>query len=149
MTAEQMRMAAKILGGESIENDLPAVDDEFERLYVSDSEEDTSFTEIEKDRQNRLQKARDLVYNDSDDEDERQSISKSNNANNPINSFDMLKNGSDQTNDDNEIEPAPAVVFDSEEFTSQVIRQRLAELDDSDDESNNQTGNKIIYLNLL
>lgn len=152
MTAHQMRLAAKILSGEPIEDNRNAADEEFERLYVSDSEDD-SFTEIEADRQNRIRKARDLMYNDSDDEDERQSISKSINTTKDGNSFDLLKNGAEQMGHGNGIEPVNdqhstvvGATFDSEEFNSQVIRRRLAELDDSDDGSDNETGIKSKFI---
>lgn len=153
MSAHQMRLAAKVLSGEPMEDDRNAADDNFERLYVSDSE-DESFTEIEVDRQNRLQKARDLIYNDSDNEDERQSISKSQNTTKEVNSFDLLRSGAEQMDDEDVIEPVNdqhrsvvgAATFDSEEFNSQVIRRRLAELDDSDDESDNGTGIKTKFI---
>lgn len=166
MTANQMRLAAKIVGGESIAdatdsgdgNEVAAGDDDdddgnnFERLYVSDSEDD-SFSAIDMDRKNRLQKARDLMYNDSDDESERgpnitaskylATTSKS--ATTQGDAFDMMRNGNDQNEqaepmDQMELSGAqeaddnvmPAIQFDSEDFNSQVIRRRLAELDDSD-----------------
>lgn len=141
MTADQMRLAAKILGGESIESNSVSVseaDADFERLtYVSDSEDD-SFTGIEEDRQNRLQKARELIYNDSDDEDERQSISKSKNATKESNMFDLIKNGAEENEEEPETDQNNAHAMDSEEYNSQVIRRRLAELDDSD--SDNEIG---------
>lgn len=108
MTAKEMRLAAKLLSGEPIENvETTDVNDDFDRLYVSDSE-DESFTEIEKDRTNRLQRANELVYNDSDNDEEQRS------ALNP-----------------------------KQTKTSKVvsIRSRLAQLEDSDSESDIATGN--------
>lgn len=141
-------MAAKMLSGESIEcRDSHETEEDFNRLYVSDSE-DESFTEIDVDRQNRLQKARELIYNDSDDENDRQATFESKNSTKESNMFDLLKNRTkpmhqdqDELNDDHNSAP----VFDSEEFNSQVIRQRLAELDDSDNDPDNEIG--IIFEN--
>lgn len=152
MTASQMRMAAKILSGDVTDDSADVAVEDFERLYVSDSE-DESFTEIEMNRQNRLQKARELIYNDSDDEDNRSAISThKQTSSTERNAFDMIKNGTDpqdERTDDNElrndnVNQAPQ--FDSEEFNSQVIRRRLAELDDSDNELNPEIG---WYLGLL
>lgn len=166
MTANQMRLAAKIVGGETIvdaidsgdENEMGDDGNNFDRLYVSDSEDD-SFSAIDMDRKNRLQKTRDLIYNDSDDENEREAITTSNNrasAATQDNAFDMIRNGNGDGIDD-EIDEnkqservdqmelsgvqednnggnvnVSTIQFDSEEFNSQVIRRRLAELDDSD-----------------
>lgn len=146
MNAHQMRLVAKILGGETIESSNNGAEEDFERLYVSDSD-DESFTEIEMNRQSRLQKANELIYNDSDDENERQSIAITKIPTNEENMFDMIKNGTeqmDQDDDHDEDEPEnqrnAAGAFESEEFNSQMIRQRLAELDDSDNESDNGIG---------
>lgn len=162
-----MRSAAKIVGGESIidtanasnGNEMGGNGDEnnFERLYVSDSE-DESFSAIEMDRQNRLQKTRDLVYNDSDDENELDAITTSNRKTSTTtmqdNVFDDIRNGNNDKMDqnvrrervdqmelssvqgDNVEEAMSAIQFDSEDFNSHAIRRRLAELDDSDDNSN-------------
>lgn len=167
MTANQMRLAAKIVSGESIVDAMDsgdgnemADDDEnnFERLYVSDSEDD-SFSAIDMDRKNRLQKTRDLIYNDSDDDNEREAITTSTNraptTTKENDAFDMMRNGNGNDDDaevdrneqservdqmelssgrgDTNAEGATsAIQFDSEDFNSQVIRRRLAELDDSD-----------------
>lgn len=173
MTVNQMRLAARIVGGESVvdtavsgdENEMEEDDNNFERLYVSDSEDD-SFSAIEMDRQNRLQKTRDLIYNDSDDENEREVIMTTKQRT-PIaqnNVFDMIRNKNDDNVDkmdeneqreqvdqmelgnistttsnknvqgDNAGQVMSSVQFDSEDFNSQVIRRRLAELDDSDED---------------
>lgn len=167
MTANQMRLAAKIVGGEPIADTMDSGDgnddggagndddgNNFERLYVSDSDDD-SFSAIDTDRKNRLQKARDLMYNDSDDESERGAgITASKNRASTTaqaDAFDMMRNGNDDEMDQNEQTERvdqmelsgaqadndagnviPAIQFDSEDFNSQVIRRRLAELDDSD-----------------
>lgn len=184
MTANQMRLAAKIVGGEPIAdtidsgdgNEMGDDDDDggddgnnFERLYVSDSDDD-SFSAIDMDRKNRLQKARDLMYNDSDDESDRAAnitasknrATASTSAAAQDNAFDMMRNGNDDEMDQNEQTERvdqmelsgvqedndagnvnPAIQFDSEDFNSQVIRRRLAELDDSDggDSDDNDFGN--------
>ncbi|XP_055324474.1 protein timeless homolog [Sitodiplosis mosellana] len=151
MAAKEMRLAAKLLGGEPIENIESAdADDDFERLYVSDSE-DESFTEIEKDRQNRLQRANELIYNDSDNEEEqRPALKPTNQAKKPkggINLFDMVKDGTEQMDQDDESASNDGqnttTAFDSEEFNSQVIRRRLAQLEDSDSESDSAAGNGV------
>lgn len=167
MTANQMRLAAKIVGGESIidtvevsgnGNEMGNDDaNNFERLYVSDSDDD-SFSAIEMDRKNRLQKTRDLVYNASDDENEHEAITASSRASTKPqdNAFDMIRNGDDDDDEmdqneqrervdqmelsstvqeDNAGNVMSSVQFDSEDFNSQVIRRRLAELDDSDGDS--------------
>lgn len=161
MTANQMLLAARIVGGESIVdaavsgngNEMDE-DDNFERLVISESEDD-SFSEIEMNRRDRLQKTRDLVYNDSDDENEREAITASSQASKmpQDNAFDMIRNGNDDEMDQNEQRERvdqmelnnvqednagnvmSAAQFDSEDFNSQVIRRRLAELDDSDGDS--------------
>lgn len=149
MTAKEMRLAAKLLSGEPIENvETANVDDDFDRLYVSDSE-DESFTEIEKDRQNRLQRANELIYNDSDNDEEHRPAPNPNpkptkKPKGGINLFDMVKDGAEQMDQDNEDESNDGqntTAFDSEEFNSQVIRNRLAQLEDSDSESDIATGN--------
>lgn len=154
MTANQIRLAAKIVGGESITDTANETGDEnnFERLCVSDSE-DESFSAIEMDRQNRLQKTRDLVYNDSDDENELEAITTSNRASTmEDNVFDKIRTGNNDKMDQNERQrervdqmelsnvqeddnagEVMTVQFDSEDFN---IRRRLAELDDSDEDSN-------------
>lgn len=152
MTADQMRLAAKILAGETIPSNNDGAEEEFERLYVSDSE-DESFTEIEMNRQSRLQKANELIYNDSDDEHERQSISKNKKPTNEKDMFDVIEDGAEQMDQDNkQIEDEPmddqnvGAAFESEEFNSQMIRQRLAELDDSDNESDDGMMNGMLNL---
>lgn len=183
MTANQMRLAAKIVGGEPIADTIDSGDgnemgddddggddgNNFERLYVSDSDDD-SFSAIDMDRKNRLQKARDLMYNDSDDESERSAnitasknrATTSTSASAQDSAFDMMRNGNDDEMDRNEqtervdqmelsgfqedndaSNVEPAIQFDSEDFNSQVIRRRLAELDDSDggDSDDNDAGN--------
>lgn len=183
MTANQMRLAAKIVGGEPIADTIDSGDgnemgddddggddgNNFERLYVSDSDDD-SFSAIDTDRKNRLQKARDLMYNDSDDESERSAnitasknrATTSTSASAQDSAFDMMRNGNDDEMDRNEqtervdqmelsgfqedndaSNVEPAIQFDSEDFNSQVIRRRLAELDDSDggDSDDNDAGN--------
>lgn len=164
MTANQMRLAAKIVGGESIIDtanemggDGGGDEDEnnFERLHVSDSE-DESFGAIEMDRQNRLQKTRDLVYNDSDDEHELDAITASHRASTmQDNVFDKIRTGNNDKMDQNERQRervdqmelsniqadnagmmATAAQFDSEDFNSHAIRRRLADLGDSDEDSN-------------
>lgn len=188
MTANQMRLAAKIVGGEPIADTIDSGDgnemgddddggddgNNFERLYVSDSDDD-SFSAIDTDRKNRLQKARDLMYNDSDDESERSAnitasknrATTSTSASAQDSAFDMMRNGNDDEMDRNEqtervdqmelsgvqedndaSNVEPAIQFDSEDFNSQVIRRRLAELDDSDggDSDDNDAGNYQISL---
>lgn len=183
MTANQMRLAAKIVGGEPIADTIDSGDgnemgddddggddgNNFERLYVSDSDDD-SFSAIDTDRKNRLQKVRDLMYNDSDDESERSAnitasknrATTSTSASAQDSAFDMMRNGNDDEMDRNEqtervdqmelsgfqedndaSNVEPAIQFDSEDFNSQVIRRRLAELDDSDggDSDDNDAGN--------
>lgn len=147
-----MRLAANLLSGEPIEN-IEEVE-EFERLYVSDSEDD-SFSEIGRDRQNRQQKANELIYNQSDNEDElRTPLKPKQNKNHGINLFDMIKdNDTDKMEEDdnvlNDNANTTGAVFDSEEFNSQVIRSRMAELEDSDsdDENGIYTWSILIYVN--
>lgn len=160
MSAKQMRLVANLLSGEPIENDGVAdAEDDFERLYVSDSE-DESFTEIEKNRQNRLQRENELMYNDSDNEEEQRSALKPpppppppstlpktkepKKSKGGINLFDMVKDGSDRIDQDDETSNDGhnnTGAFDSEEFNSQVIRRRLAQLEDSESETESATGN--------
>lgn len=151
-----MRLAANLLGGEPIESiESEQVGEEFERLYVSDSEDD-SFSEIERDRLNRQQKANELIYNSSDNEDEQRTAPKPKQSKNKgINLFDMIKDGTeqmDQDNDDDDDDEAKDdanrtnAVFDSEEFNSQVIRRRLAQLEDSDTDSDGENGILAFYL---
>lgn len=103
MSAEEMRLASEILGNQAI--NAPNIDpDDFEKLYVTDSEEDSS---IETDRSNHQQKLENLLYNESDD--------------------DVNRNTSTHR-------------LVSQEFSSQHIRGRLVELENSDD-SENEKGN--------
>lgn len=143
MTATEMRLAANILSGEPIENIESEEVEDFERLYVSDSDDD-SFSEIERDRQNRQQKANELIYNESDKEDEQRTPLKPEpklNKKKGINLFDMIKDGSDNMEQDddatNDDANTTGAAFDSEEFNSQVIRSRLAQLEDSDSDNEN------------
>lgn len=154
MSAKQMRLVANVLSGEPVESEEVAdADDDFGRLYVSDSE-DESFTEIEKDRQNRLQRANELIYNDSDNEEEQRTAlqpppspktKEAKKSKGGINLFDMVKDGTDQMDQDDETTSNDGhnstAAFDSEEFNSQVIRRRLAQLEDSDSETESATGN--------
>lgn len=143
-----MRLVANILGGEPIENVETVDDADFERLYVSDSE-DESFTEIEKVRQNRLQRANELIYNDSDNDDEQRVTTKPKETTKKpkggINLFDMVKDGTEQMDQDDAEDDVQnsTTAFDSEQFNSQVIRKRLAQLEDSDSESDSVTGSYI------
>lgn len=153
MSAHEMRLAAKLLSGESIESaDLGGgADEDFQRLYVSDSEDD-SITEIQMDRQNRQLKARELIYNESDDDDEQRAASNVRSSTNGVDMFDMIRNENNQINNDipNALHATDRNSehenFDSEEFNSQVIRRRLAELDDSDSDSDNETGTQSLHL---
>lgn len=155
MTAKEMRLAAKLLSGEPIENvETADVDDDFDRLYVSDSE-DESFTEIEKNRQNRLQRANELIYNDSDNDEDLRPAANPKPTKKPkggINLFDMVKDVTEQMEQDDGNESnhgQNTIAFDSEEFNSQVIRSRLAQLEDSDSESDIAAGNYTVIFSFF
>ncbi|XP_031631724.1 protein timeless homolog [Contarinia nasturtii] len=140
MSAKDMRSAAKLLAGEPIELfDERANDgDDFDRLHVSDSDE--SFSEIARDRQRQQR----LIYNDSDNDDEQRVALQPKPAKKSkkgIHLFDMIKDGTemvqseDEDNQNNDDDANNFGAPESEEFNSQVIRRRLAQLEDSDSDS--------------
>lgn len=149
-----MRLAANLLSGEPFDSiESEPIEEDFERLYVSDSEDD-SFSEIERDRLNRQQKANELIYNSSDNEDEQRTTPKPKQSKNKgINLFDMIKDGTEQMDQDNNDDDdanddanQTNAAFDSEQFNSQVIRRRLAQLEDSDTDSDGENGICILFI---
>lgn len=189
MSANELRMRANILSGDYAETDnIESNDDDFGPLQVSDSDDDdidTNATALKNVQQNRKQRTNNLMYNDSDSEDDQRLPLKLTDKKKPakkINIFDMIKNNDDndnsneQTNQSNaDKEPASdddddddvsisrmnrpkkrATMIDSdsepddkpeeepeeveintEEFSSQMIRSRLAALEDSDSDAEN------------
>lgn len=133
-------MLANILSGEEVDSIEPATGDgDFDRLHMSSSDDD-SFSEIDKHRQNRQQKANHLIYHESDDEHKPAPVIKSAKAKKSaakgINLFDMIKDSNNENEDPMDDDTsAPGMEINSEEFNSQAIRRRIAELEDSDDDS--------------
>lgn len=190
MTGNELQMRANILSGDYAEADnIEINDDDFGPLQVSDSEDDdidTAAAALKSDHKNRKERTNNLMYNDSDSEDELRLPLKPTDTKKPnkkINIFDMIKNNddndnsNDQTNQSNaDNEPAsdddddddanmshmnrskkrPTIIdsdsepdeqpetqseemeINTEEFSSQVIRSRLAALEDSDSEAENE-----------
>lgn len=186
MTGNELQMRANIISGDYAEPDNIGFDDDFGPLQVSDSDDDdidNTATALKKDQQNRKERTNNLMYNDSDSEDELRLPLKpieKKKSTKKINIFDMIKNNDDndnyndqtiQSNVDNELasdddddanslhmnrsKKRPTVIdsdsesdekpeakseemeINTEEFSSQVIRSRLAALEDSDSEPDN------------
>lgn len=150
MTAAEMRLRSNLLSGDDIgdasANEMIQVDDDFERLHVtnSDSELDEDIGRVVENREAKRQKVNDLMYNDSDNEDEQRSPlkpskdKKSKKSGQKINIFDMVKNSGDNDKEANN-------VYDENEMeiNSEDIRSRIAQLDDSDTSDVEQTAKAV------
>lgn len=150
MTAAEMRLRSNLLSGDDIgdasANEMIQVDDDFERLHVtnSDSELDEDIGRVVENREAKRQKVNDLMYNDSDNEDEQRSPLKpskdkrSKKSGQKINIFDMVKNSGDNDKEANN-------VYDENEMeiNSEDIRSRIAQLDDSDTSDVEQTAKAV------
>lgn len=140
MTVAEMNERAQMVTGEHFtQSTLIPIDEEedFERLVVSESEDEATvdLTAAPKSRQSQINT---IIYNQSDDEEEPplnspvKAQKKSADQKKPkkkFNIFDMVKNGEDDNGAD---------VVETQEFEidSEDIRDRLAQLQDSDDSDN-------------
>lgn len=144
MTAQEMRQRVKILeNGEIDESELNDNEDDFEKLQVTDSEdEDENESNGDENRHDYRSKVNNLIYNDSDSDEANQTVverptpRKASAKSNATDIFDMVKN---IEGDEDEVQ------FDSED-----IRGRLAQLVDSDDSDDdvNVTAKKRVLVQL-
>lgn len=136
MTADEMRLRARLLGNEEVGDAGFEEEADFEPLHVTDSESEADNDDddgsINENNESRRQKQNTLMYNDSDNEDDLrlplkpQPAKKTLTTTKKINIFDMLKTG-DEVNENMEADESHDIEMDSED-----IRERIAELDDSD-----------------
>lgn len=125
-----MRQRAQIIGGEEL-NEMNDLED-FEKLQVTDSGSDDNENDLESETVNRFEKTANLIYNESDNEDENHTLERApvekrstSKRNTKFNIFDMVKNTENDKNHDNEAEDI--------EINSEDIHSRLAESVDSDE----------------
>lgn len=130
MSVEEIRLASKILSGDTDKMISKAADDDFEQLHMTDSEEDIP-SEIELNRQNHQQKLNCLVYNESDEDIENEHCMVSKSKDNDR----SAKNVSSTITVSHE----GTRVFDIND--SEYIQCRLNELEKSGTDSENETGN--------
>lgn len=141
MTAAEMEKRAQILAGEYGESIEPTIsvldeDEDFDRLVVTDSEDDDDGSGLALASDTRREAYNTLIYNDSDNEElvaapilVKQTDKKGKQKPKAkINIFDMIKNSTDaDIEEDKENDEKNDFEIDSED-----IRGRLAELNDSD-----------------
>lgn len=140
MTANDIRLRAKLLSGDAMD------DEEAEkakssisissRNIESDNDSDGSIDQMSINRKNVRER---LIYNDSDDEsDSEMNLVNKENKSSDINQLSDAASNSPEDNDDLKGINADTNVendqneFNSEDFNSQSIRQRLADLGDSE-----------------
>lgn len=144
MSAAEIRLASNILSEENTDGMVShAYDDDFEKLYVTDSEENTS-VETELNPPNHQQKMHNLIYNESDEENENH------HRNNSKMEHGIESSGKDiainSTEEKSRSSQNAIGLFDTI-VDSQDIRNRLEELEDNDADSDNETGNILRFLN--
>lgn len=129
MTASEMRQRVKLIDGEAIDE----LDHNEGNEETCVDNNDAVATDDEENEDSRMKKINDIIYNESDDEEQRempeQSAKKKSEGNpvNKINIFDMIK--------DNNGTASKNAEENHFEINSEDIRGRLAELYDSDDDS--------------
>lgn len=140
MSAEEIRLASKILSEEITDGIVShAHDDDFEKLYVTDSEENTS-VETELNRPSHQQKMHNLIYNESDEENENH-----HRMNSKI-EHGIESLSKDIAIDSTEEKSRPTIGLFDTIVDSQDIRNRLEELEDNGTDSDNETGNFIKWV---